>query len=232
MGVVEHSECGECVDFSDMRIRIPGVGDSHDVHRRNISTLASPVILMFDGFHNIVYHVYLATRYLLSMALLLLRLAISEIWNSADRKSSNKGPVGTNITENKMADFEDNPELLKSSQNDTNSAVTTYNEEAENFAVQHRVNKLKQHHRRAFDLISKALKIDEEIGNKDGTTVELYKKGINELEKGLLLEFCSTQSKIQKDCHQAQKLQHKMKLNLDMAKKRLDYHLNLENRKS
>ena len=56
--------------------------------------------------------------------------------------------------------------------------------------------------------------------------------GINELEKGLLLEFSSTQSKIQKDCHQAQKLQHKMKLNLDMAKKRLDYHLNLENRKT
>ena len=60
--IVEHSECGECVDISDRRIRIPGVGDSHDVHRRNISTLASPVILMFDGFHNIVYHVYLATR--------------------------------------------------------------------------------------------------------------------------------------------------------------------------
>ena len=76
-----------------------------------------------------------------------------------------------------MADFEDNPELLKPGQTDTTTAVTTYNEEAENFAVQHRVNKLKQHHRRAFDLISKALKIDEEIGNKDGTTVELYKKG-------------------------------------------------------
>ena len=55
--------------------------------------------------------------------------------------------------------------------------MTTYNEEAESFAVQHRVNKLKQHHRRAFDLISKALKIDEDVGNKDGTTVDLYKKG-------------------------------------------------------
>ena len=73
-------------------------------------------------------------------------------------------------------------------------AVTSYNEEAETFAVQHRVNKLKQHHRRwvggigycycycychcrAFELISRALKIDEEQGNKDGATVELYKKG-------------------------------------------------------
>ena len=33
------------------------------IHRRNISTLASPVILVFDGFHNIVYHLYLATRW-------------------------------------------------------------------------------------------------------------------------------------------------------------------------
>ena len=75
-----------------------------------------------------------------------------------------------------MADFEDNPELLKAKA-DTAGAVISYNEEAENFAVQHRLNKLKQHHRRAFDLISKALKIDEEVGNKDGATVELYKKG-------------------------------------------------------
>ena len=55
--------------------------------------------------------------------------------------------------------------------------INVINEEAENFAVQHRVNKLKQHHRRAFELISRALKIDEEVGNKDERTVELYKKG-------------------------------------------------------
>ena len=84
----------------------------------------------------------------------------------------------TNITENKMADFEDNPELLKQQlEGKAEGAVISYNEEAENFAVQHRVNKLKQHHRRAFELISRALKIDEEVGNKDGRTVELYKQG-------------------------------------------------------
>ena len=85
-------------------------GDCHDVHRRNLTSVASPVILMFDGFHNLVYHIYLATRwgpgisslydyhivsccrYLLSMALLLLRLAVAEIVKSSDgRKSLNKG---------------------------------------------------------------------------------------------------------------------------------------------
>ena len=37
-----------------------------DVHKRNLSTVASPVILLFDGFHNVVYHLYLATRSVLS----------------------------------------------------------------------------------------------------------------------------------------------------------------------
>ena len=36
--------------------------DSRDVHKRNLSTVASPVVLLFDGFHNLVYHLYLATR--------------------------------------------------------------------------------------------------------------------------------------------------------------------------
>ena len=57
--------------------------------------------------------------------------------------------------------------------------------------------------------------------------------GINELEKGILLQFSSqNHPRNQKECNQAEKLQHKMKLNLDMAKKRLDYHLNQENKKS
>ena len=64
------------------------------------------------------------------------------------------------------------------------------------------------------------------------TFIKYIFPGIGELEKGLLLEFSSGQANIQKECQQAHKLQHKMKLNLDMAKKRLDYHLNLENRKS
>ena len=92
-----------------------------------------------------------------------------------------------------MADFEDNPQLLKQQEAASEGAVTSYNEEAENFALQHRVNKLKQHHRRAFELISRALKIDEEVGNKDGRTVELYKKGLT-----VACYFYSTQKNLRK----------------------------------
>ena len=83
----------------------------------------------------------------------------------------------TNITENKLAQLEDDSELLKQQKVGKKVVMNVINEEAENFAVQHRLNKLKQHHRRAFELISRALKIDEEVGNKDERTVELYKKG-------------------------------------------------------
>ena len=126
-----------------------------------------------------------------------MRIAVTEILKPADRKSSDKGDIwaatfvclelntffslaesnlSTNITENKLAQLENSPELLKLQQGGKD-VINVINEEAETFAVQHRVNKLKQHHRRAFELISRALKIDEEVGNKDERTVELYKKG-------------------------------------------------------
>ena len=69
--IIEHAACGDCLDAAPLMASsrrmisnrgIAGGGESHDIHRRNISTVASPVILMFDGFHNIVYHLYLATR--------------------------------------------------------------------------------------------------------------------------------------------------------------------------
>ena len=72
-------------------------------------------------------------------------------------------------TENKLADFENDPHDLKTVKTEGGEgAVVTYSEEAENFAVQQRFNKLKQHHRRAFNLISKALTEDWWRGRKQG----------------------------------------------------------------
>ena len=53
--IVEHEETRECLET---RTGAPGLS----VHRRNLTSVASPVILMFDGFHNLVYHIYLATK--------------------------------------------------------------------------------------------------------------------------------------------------------------------------
>ena len=52
--------------------------------------------------------------------------------------------------------------------------------------------------------------------------MELLCAGIAELERGISLEFVSTGAgaRVRRECEAAGKLQHKMKLNLDMAKKR------------
>ena len=55
--IVEHVE-----DTRVLRQLSAGAGADDSIHRRNLSTVASPVILMFDGFGNVVYHLYLATR--------------------------------------------------------------------------------------------------------------------------------------------------------------------------
>ena len=64
--LAESSPCGgRC--HEDNQFLVPSEANLElDVHKRNLSTVASPVILLFDGFHNVVYHLYLATRSVLS----------------------------------------------------------------------------------------------------------------------------------------------------------------------
>ena len=56
--------CGGCQEENQFHVPLvpPDENQEVDVHKRNLSTVASPVILLFDGFHNVVYHLYLATR--------------------------------------------------------------------------------------------------------------------------------------------------------------------------
>ncbi|XP_050718311.1 spastin-like isoform X3 [Eriocheir sinensis] len=76
----------------------------------------------------------------------------------------------------------------------------------------------KHHHRKAFEYISKALKIDEENeGNKEAA-MEMYRRGIAELEAGIAVECVGKGEAYER----AQRLQEKMKTNLLMAKERLD----------
>jgi hypothetical protein len=126
-------------------------------------------------------------RYILCMCLLLLRAVLSELTrprseaaaveqrttvNEADLK---RRPA-VNITENKLSASLVSDKEHAGGASDEDAAVPgtkapttflSYKDEAENYALQHQVNKLKQHHRRAFELISRALQIDEETGSKD-----------------------------------------------------------------
>ncbi|XP_061221803.1 spastin isoform X3 [Neopsephotus bourkii] len=73
-------------------------------------------------------------------------------------------------------------------------------------------------HKRAFECISMALRIDEDerAGQKE-QAVEWYKKGIEELEKGIAVLVVGQGDQ----CDRARRLQSKMMTNLAMAKDRL-----------
>ncbi|XP_077528723.1 spastin isoform X2 [Haemaphysalis longicornis] len=78
----------------------------------------------------------------------------------------------------------------------------------------------KQHHKKAFDFISKALKYDEENDDFKELAIDLYKKGIEELQKGIAIDFSKGKGPTWERAH---RLTDKMKGNLDMARDRLDY---------
>jgi len=79
---------------------------------------------------------------------------------------------------------------------------------------------LKEHHRRAFQLVSRALKLDEQ-GDKT-LAIDLYRQGINELEAGIDINI--RKSGITRDAlTRAERLQSQMKTNLEMARDRLEF---------
>ncbi|XP_062428088.1 spastin isoform X4 [Rhea pennata] len=72
-------------------------------------------------------------------------------------------------------------------------------------------------HKRAFECISMALRIDEDERGQKEQAVEWYKKGIEELEKGIAVVVIGQGDQ----CERARRLQSKMMTNLAMAKDRL-----------
>ncbi|XP_078505218.1 spastin isoform X3 [Lissotriton helveticus] len=72
-------------------------------------------------------------------------------------------------------------------------------------------------HRQAFECISQGLRIDEERKGEKEQAVEWYKKGVEELEKGLAIVITGNGEQ----CERSRRLQAKMTANLIMAKDRL-----------
>ncbi|XP_075530275.1 spastin isoform X3 [Dermacentor variabilis] len=84
----------------------------------------------------------------------------------------------------------------------------------------------KQHHKRAFDFLSKALKYDEENDDLKELAIDLYRKGIEELQKGIAIDFSQGKGPSWERAH---RLTDKMRVNLEMAKDRLDFLVTLRN---
>uniref|UniRef100_A0A667Z5P2 Spastin n=1 Tax=Myripristis murdjan TaxID=586833 RepID=A0A667Z5P2_9TELE len=76
---------------------------------------------------------------------------------------------------------------------------------------------VKNHHKQAFEHISKALRIDEDDKGVKEEAVQWYKKGIVELERGISIEITGQGDQYDR----AKRLQDKMVTNLTMARERL-----------
>ncbi|XP_072247367.1 spastin isoform X2 [Leuresthes tenuis] len=76
---------------------------------------------------------------------------------------------------------------------------------------------IKNHHKQAFEYISKALRIDEDDTGEKGEAAQWYKRGIAELERGIAVELTGQGDQYDR----AKRLQDKMVTNLTMAKDRL-----------
>ncbi|XP_045142957.1 spastin [Echinops telfairi] len=78
-------------------------------------------------------------------------------------------------------------------------------------------DRVRAFHKQAFEYISLALRIDEDEKGQKEQAVEWYKKGIEELEKGIAVIVAGQGEQ----CERARRLQSKMMTNLVMAKDRL-----------
>ncbi|EEB18440.1 proteasome-activating nucleotidase, putative [Pediculus humanus corporis] len=174
--------------------------ESISVQKKNLFIISYPVVFLFVIFRSILHHLFLLLK-----------------------------ALGTLITSNKFK-FKSNSEknnkegVINDAVKDETSIVET--EKMSNIN-KHQLGpgdpllvKQKQHHRRAFEYISKALKIDEENDGHKDLAIELYKKGILELEKGVAVECNGGKGEL---WERAQRLHEKMKTNLSMAKDRLEF---------
>ncbi|RWS31741.1 spastin-like isoform X2 [Leptotrombidium deliense] len=103
---------------------------------------------------------------------------------------------------------------------DIKSLITMSNEKKAE-AINLRLIEQKEHHKNAYEFISKALQMDEEenVEQKE-VIIELYKRGLKELEKGIAIEFSEKEGPT---WDRARKLREKMINNLVMVQDRLKH---------
>ncbi|XP_043675036.1 spastin isoform X2 [Vespula pensylvanica] len=179
------------------------------VHKRNLYIVSFPLILLFNVLRTLLYQLFVVFKYLYTSTSQLIQ-----------RRQATKHSCQLEIVVGQ-----------KSENNLTRDSINTAQSESEEMSqVPKRaigpgpgdplLAKQKHHHRRAFEFISKALKIDEDNEGKKEMAIELYKKGIGELEKGIAVECTGGRGEV---WEHAQRLHDKMCTNLAMAKDRLDF---------
>ncbi|XP_046627063.1 spastin isoform X2 [Neodiprion virginianus] len=196
-----------------------GHGPHPSIHKRNLYVVSFPLIFLFNVLRTLLYQLFVIFKYFYtSTSRLFLRRSTANI---AHGKKSLKANCHLEIVVGQQdADGIEKDNLLSVVDPEAEQMSQIPRRTAGPGPGDPLLAKQKHHHRRAFEFISKALKIDEENEGHKEMAIELYKKGIGELEKGIAVECNGGRGEV---WERAQKLHDKMRANLAMAKDRLDF---------
>ncbi|EZA58904.1 Spastin [Ooceraea biroi] len=181
-------------------------GSQPSVHKRNLYIVSFPLILLFNVLRTLLYQLFVVFKYLYTSTSQLLQ-----------RRQASKQACQLEIV---VGQKPTDDRLVNSHQVDGETMSQVPRRPIGPGPGDPLLAKQKHHHRRAFEFISKALKIDEDNEGQKEMAIELYKKGIGELEKGIAVECTGGHGEV---WEHAQRLQDKMRTNLAMAKDRLEF---------
>ncbi|XP_020817475.1 spastin isoform X2 [Drosophila serrata] len=201
---------------------------SSSVHKQNLYVVSFPIIFLFNVLRSLIYQLFCIFRYLYG--------ASTKVIYRPHRRDCNIEIVVQNSKEQQQQSLNHPLEL--------NGEAVGQEQQLSNQPQRYRaiqplemaanrpgggyspgpgdplLAKQKHHHRRAFEYISKALKIDEENEGHKELAIELYRKGIKELEDGIAVDCWSGRGDV---WDRAQRLHDKMQTNLSMARDRLHF---------
>nr|CAH7752257.1 unnamed protein product [Callosobruchus chinensis] len=165
------------------------------VHKRNLCIVSFPIIFLFNVLRSLLYQIFLILRFIYcSSSSYFVR------HSKLDLENGNNEERGTCVVQ----EITEMAQVRPSGPGPGDPLLA----------------KQKHHHRRAFEYISKALKIDEENEGQKELAIDLYRKGITELELGIAVQCWGGRGEV---WERAQRLHEKMKTNLAMAKDRLQF---------
>ncbi|XP_034192682.1 spastin isoform X3 [Osmia lignaria lignaria] len=179
------------------------------VHKRNLYIVSFPLILLFNVLRTLLYQLFVVFKYLYTSTSQLIQ-----------RRQASKQTCQLEIVVGQKSTESLNNNLNNSGQLENEGMSQVPRRAIGPGPGDPLLAKQKHHHRRAFEFISKALKIDEDNEGQKEMAIELYKKGIGELEKGIAIECTGGRGEV---WEHAQRLHDKMRTNLAMAKDRLDF---------
>ncbi|XP_030370788.1 spastin isoform X2 [Scaptodrosophila lebanonensis] len=201
-------------------------GSGASVHKQNLYVVSFPIIFLFNVLRSLIYQLFCIFRYL---------------YGASTKNSKEQQLLVHNNTQSNSTQSLSYPlEVTSGGEQLSQTQTQRYRAQQPLEMASSRAGggggsgggnyspgpgdpllaKQKHHHRRAFEYISKALKIDEENEGHKELAIELYRKGIKELEDGIAVDCWSGRGDV---WDRAQRLHDKMQTNLSMARDRLHF---------